>query len=172
MPGNDIRITTVSTAGDHAQAAALLHDFVEWMRTTAGFDPLIVQPAFAAELSSLRAYYSDRRRSLWLAYVGGVAVGTIALHRHDDGTAELKRMYVRPVARGLGAADRLIDAAVRQAADWGCDRIWLETLRGPMDRAAAVYRRHGFTVRADTGWTLPLDTAYVMQREVAAHARP
>jgi GNAT superfamily N-acetyltransferase len=151
---------------DWAEAVALLHDHMEWIRTAAGIDMLASQPAFAAELDRLEQHYGDGSGALWLAHLGDVAVGTVALRCHDDATAELKRMYVRPVARRRGVAAGLVAAVLDAAAARGCRRVWLETLRGPMDPAIALYRRHGFAEIRSGGVTLALDGIVVMARDV------
>jgi GNAT superfamily N-acetyltransferase len=105
---------------------------------------------------------------VFLARWDGIAVGVVALRCHRDGTAELKRMYVRPVARGRGAADLLVGAVVEAAAARGCHTIWLETVHGAMDRAIAVYRRHGFVVAVARSATLGMDGVVVMERPLLA----
>ena len=78
----------------------------------------------------------------------GAAVGTAAvvpLRPDDSGprTAELKRMFVHPEARGEGVAGRLLDAAEAEALAGGIRRMVLET--GPLHVAAlAFYRAHGY----------------------------
>jgi GNAT superfamily N-acetyltransferase len=153
-----------ASAADTADAAALLHDHVEWVRIAAGIDPLAEQPTLADELERTGEVYGTPDRTLLLARWGAVAVGTIAVRHHHDGSAELKRMYVRPVARGRGVADALVSAALDHAAAQGCRVAWLETLRGVMDRAIAVYERHGFVARPDLGHTLAVDGVVVMAR--------
>ncbi|TWI60941.1 putative acetyltransferase [Pseudoduganella lurida] len=56
---------------------------------------------------------------------------------------EIKRMYVRPAARGQGVARRLIDALESAAAAQGCSTFVLET--GPTQpEALALYERLGY----------------------------
>ncbi len=153
---------------DLEDATALLHDFVEWMRAAGGFDPLTVQPALADELAALGGHYRGSDRVLLLARWHGRPAGTAAVRFHSNGTAELKRMYVRPVARGHGIADALIERSVGLAVDRGCTSIWLETLRGVMDRAIALYRRHDFRELDSGGRTLHLDRIVVMERALCA----
>jgi GNAT superfamily N-acetyltransferase len=155
-----------ATAGpDFDQAAALVHDLVEWIRVALRFELEARQPSLADELDALREFYSGDDGALFLASLGEVAVGTVGV-RCDGGSAELKRMYVRPVARGRGVADALIAAAVAFAADAGCDHVWLETVRGGMDPAIAVYRRNGFAVVDDQEPTLDLTGIVVMRRSL------
>jgi putative acetyltransferase len=149
---------------DWSAAAALLSEYVQWIRVTAGFDPLTVQPGFAAELASLPATYSGPNEMLFVAYLGAAAVGTAALRCDGQGGAELKRFYVRPAARGRGVADALIAAELAAADQQGCRRVWLESMPAVMGPAIAVYRRHGFAVADHLERTLPLDGVVVMER--------
>jgi GNAT superfamily N-acetyltransferase len=156
------------TAADWRDAAALIHDHIEWMRGWAAIEPLAEQPALAAELGALRDHYCPSSDGAWfLGRWRNTAVGCVAIRVHDDGAAELKRMYVRPVARGKGLADQLVSAALAHAAERGCDMIWLETLRGAMDAAITVYRRNGF-VLAERSATIDVDRIVVLERRVGA----
>ncbi|WP_424887689.1 GNAT family N-acetyltransferase [Streptomyces sp. XH2] len=85
------------------------------------------------------------RGVLLVARQGGVPMGCLGLRWFDRGrgTAELKRMFVRPAARGLGAAPALLAAAEDVARAWGAARIVLDT-RKDLVEARALYARHGF----------------------------
>ena len=70
------------------------------------------------------------------ACVGGVK-------RLDDQTAEIKRMYVVPEARGRGAARALLAALEDAARELGYTRVRLDT--GPDQRhARALYESAGY----------------------------
>jgi GNAT superfamily N-acetyltransferase len=74
---------------------------------------------------------------------GGRAVGCVALRRRDDDSFEIKRMYVRPEARGGRLGDRLLAEVEQRARALGARRVKLETgLAQP--EAMAVYERHGY----------------------------
>lgn len=164
-------IRTPATAAEWEQATALLHDYVEWFRAAAGVDLVVEQPALADELAALADHYRNDDRQLFVAFRGSLAVGTIAVAIHRGGSAELKRTYVRAVARGGGLADRLVQHALTDAAGRGCSNVWLETMPGPMDRAIEVYRRNGFSVVGDVGRTLHLPGLVIMQRELSELSR-
>lgn len=86
-----------------------------------------------------------------------------AVVRGDDGAAlgcgaivvnaeygELKRMYVRPHARGRGLARRLIETLETHAVQTGCRSFMLET--GPtMPEALMLYERLGYRQRGPFG---------------------
>lgn len=77
---------------------------------------------------------------------GGVALGMGALKRHGDGLGEVKRMYTRPEARGLGLAGRIVAEIEALARREGLSRLALET--GAVESFASawrVYERQGFT---------------------------
>jgi putative acetyltransferase len=163
-----IEIALATAPSDWRHATALLHDYVEWVQAVAHVDPLAQQPEMADELVDLRRHYVRPDRVLFVARDEGDPVGIVAIWDHGDGTAELKRMYVRPVARGSGVADRLIACVLDVAIARGCHAVWLETLRESMGRAIAVYRRNGFTELPETGRRLVLDDAVVMEQRLPA----
>jgi len=78
-----------------------------------------------------------------LATLDGQPVGCVGLRRIDHRTAELKRMYVRPAARGRGIARELLAACERQAVELGYEQLWLET--GTMQpEAVTLYLTSGY----------------------------
>ena len=62
-----------------------------------------------------------------IAWDGGMPVGCGAIRPFDAGTAELKRMYVRPGARRRGVARAILRELERIAANLGYSAIRLET---------------------------------------------
>jgi GNAT superfamily N-acetyltransferase len=77
-----------------------------------------------------------------IAYLDGAPVACGGW-RADGVTAELKRMYVAPVARGRGAARAILAELERTAQDAGHHRIVLETgMKQP--EAIALYTSSGY----------------------------
>jgi ribosomal protein S18 acetylase RimI-like enzyme len=60
-----------------------------------------------------------------------------------DDIAEVKRMWVSPVVRGLGLGRRLLDELEAQAARHGARLLRLETNRN-LTEAIAMYRAAGY----------------------------
>jgi len=86
---------------------------------------------------------ADGRGAFLVVYVDAVPVGCGALRVLDAETAELKRMYVMPTARGRGLGRRLVAALEAEARAIDVRRLVLETgIR--QDAALALYRATGF----------------------------
>jgi GNAT superfamily N-acetyltransferase len=137
-----------ASTGADWEATALLYDYVEWVRGWTGFDPVVEQPQLDTEVGCLADHYTTDDAVLYLAAWQAIAVGAVAIRVEPDGSAELKRMYVRPVARGRGIADRLIGATVAGATERQCHTG--AAIRPPwadLRTTAAVPRP-----RSDTGW--------------------
>lgn len=82
--------------------------------------------------------------TLFVARDEGQAVAYGALHRHEGGVGEVKRMYTRPSHRGRGTGGMIIAHIEALARQEGLTKLVLET--GDRHPAAwAVYERAGFT---------------------------
>lgn len=79
----------------------------------------------------------------FIARLGGEAVGCGGI-AFGDAFAELKRMYVRPQARGRKVAEAVLARLEAEAAARGITRITLET-GDAQRRAIRFYERSGFT---------------------------
>ena len=97
---------------------------------------------------------------------GQQAVGCAAVV--VDGTqGELKRMYLRPAARGQGLAQQLMQVLEAAAAGMGCRQLCLET--GPYQtEALAFYARAGFVRRGPFGSYPDHPLSVFMEKPLAA----
>jgi ribosomal protein S18 acetylase RimI-like enzyme len=116
------------------EAKALL---VEYWRSF-GFTPCF--QGFDRELAALPGDYAPPRGALLLA----PGQGCVAVRPLDAETAEMKRLYLRPQARGAGLGRSLAAAAVAHARERGFSRVVLDTIPEKMQEAVALYRSMGF----------------------------
>jgi GNAT superfamily N-acetyltransferase len=123
-----------ATLGDAAELRAMFREYAAWIG-----DEFWVRD-FEDELAALPGYY----RSLFVARddTGGL-VGSAAVKHLPDGVAELKRLYVRPAARGTGLGNLLAATAVDRARELGYTLMRLDTLP-KMEAACRIYASLGF----------------------------
>ena len=79
----------------------------------------------------------------YVATVGGEAVGVGGLKCLSETAAEIKRMFVRPRARGLGAGRTILQQLIADAREMSYETIYLESASF-MHSAHALYRSVGF----------------------------
>ncbi len=123
-----------------ASAAALFCEYADWLDIDLSFQE------FEAELRDLPGTYAPPRGELLLAFSGdGEALGCVAVRPlGGDAVCEMKRLYVRPRARGLGIGRALVDAIIKSAQELGYREMRLDTLP-TMAEAFELYQRLGFT---------------------------
>lgn len=102
---------------------------------------------FDAELQNLPGEYVTPRGGLLLATVAGELAGCCAMRPLDTvdypNACEMKRLYVRPVYRGLHLGRLLAETILETARLAGYDCILLDTLND-MEAARALYQELGF----------------------------
>ncbi|HVI59910.1 MAG TPA: helix-turn-helix domain-containing GNAT family N-acetyltransferase [Luteimonas sp.] len=129
-------VAPADPAGADARACieAYLRELDE--RFEAGFDPARGPSADPAELVPPAGLFL-------LARLDDAAIGCGALKAGGSGIGEIKRMWVAPSARGLGVAQRLLDALEAHAAAMGLHTLRLDTNRS-LAEARALYARNGY----------------------------
>jgi putative acetyltransferase len=127
------------TAADWASVGELVREYVASLPFPLDFQDV------DRELAELETEYGPPGGVALLACMAGSSrdVGTVGVRRFDGASAELKRMYVRPEARGTGAGRALAEAAIDHARRLGYRRILLDTVAS-MRAATALYESLGF----------------------------
>ncbi|MDP1828798.1 MAG: GNAT family N-acetyltransferase [Archangium sp.] len=123
---------------------------IELVRTTLGeFGIVFGEGADTdAQLAELPASYTDGGGAFFVAVDVEDLIGTAGIALVEPGLFELRKMYLRPGARGRGVGQLLFDACLAHVRAHGGRRIVLDTTE-QMTAAIAFYERNGF-VRDDT----------------------
>jgi ribosomal protein S18 acetylase RimI-like enzyme len=143
-----LTLTNAIAADVSAVVEPLFREYGEWVAARLDRDFGITfteadvarhHDAFRGELPRLLG----SRGRLLVARLGDKPVGVGTLKPVDDAIAEIKRVYVRPAARGLGVGRAILTRLLQEARAARYATVRLETLRF-MTTAQAMYRAFDF----------------------------
>lgn len=103
--------------------------------------------------------------SFWVARIERDIVGCCALVEAGDGTAEIKRMFVDPIARGRSVARKLMETLEAAAGERNLKAIRLET-GIYQSEAISLYRRFGYVEIAAFGSYQPDPLSLFMEKRL------
>lgn len=125
---------------------------------------------FESELANLPGKYAPPAGILLLAMDGQKAVGCGALRRlgsKQDGTCEMKRLYVCPQARGMGVGRQVAMRLIQEGVRLGYFNMILDTLER-LEPAIHLYESLGF-VRTEAYYDNPLADAVFLKLDLMGH---
>lgn len=96
-----------------------------------------------AEFANLPGKYAAPDGRIILAERNMQIVGCIAFRKVDQEICEMKRLYVRPSARGLGLGNQLTRHLIEAAREAGYVQIRLDVL-AEFEKAREIYQANGF----------------------------
>lgn len=94
------------------------------------------------DLDDLEGFYAGGSFDV-LEMAEGDIIGTVGLYPMGEGVVELRKMYLKPAARGRGHGKRLLTHAIKRAKELGFRRIELQTAR-VLEEALGLYAKYGF----------------------------
>jgi ribosomal protein S18 acetylase RimI-like enzyme len=154
-----INLVQVESAAQIEQARALFEEYAVLLGINLCFQN------FEQELAELPGKYAPPEGRLLLALDEERLAGCVALRRLDGLTCEMKRLYVRPDARGNGLGRRLAEAVIEEARVAGYTRMRLDTLPSKMKEASIIYHSLGFR-KINPYYHNPLDEATFMELDL------
>jgi ribosomal protein S18 acetylase RimI-like enzyme len=98
---------------------------------------------FDRELASLPGEYAPPNGRLYIAIEKSEPVGCVGLRSLDDGSCEMKRLYVRPNHRREGIGRAMSRLVISEAKAIGYSKMRLDTVSS-MVPAIALYKSLGF----------------------------
>jgi putative acetyltransferase len=142
---------------------ALFREYAAGLGIDLGFE------GFPAEVAGLPGAYAPPTGTLLLARDALGPAGCVGVRPFDPIEAEMKRLYVRPRARGSGLGRRLVEEALRATAAMGYRALRLDTLP-TMAAATRLYGRLGFVEFPEPKPNPIAGTRYFLRRIDAAES--
>ncbi|MFT7474474.1 MAG: GNAT superfamily N-acetyltransferase [Verrucomicrobiales bacterium] len=141
-----VEISFVSAVANLSDFEELLLDYysdVLQIAEAAGFPKLPPEDLVSSSLSHLDEMLPPDGRLVLAHGEGGRLLGCGALRRIRPDAVEMKRMFVRPEARGRGLGQRLFEMRIEEARKMGCRAVYADTAKGnrPM---LSMYEKFGF----------------------------
>ena len=130
----------------HRSMTSAVKELVLGVLSEEGFE---YDPAKDFDLDKIEDYYLQNRGIFYMGVVDGTIIGTSAVRLIDDGTCEIKRIYVKKDFRGRGFGRALFIQALKFAEE-NYSTVVLKT-DARLEDAINLYRRNGFSVVKDEG---------------------
>ena len=146
-----LEIRDARTASDFDDARQLCWEYRAFLLGLGPIDAEMVRTfypkdKYAGLMACLEREHSPPAGGIKLALKDGEPIGCGMYHTLMPETAEIKRVFVREKARGLGAGRELMLALIAQCRADGFSRILMDT-GVPLEAAQRLYLSLGFRLR-------------------------
>jgi putative acetyltransferase len=112
------------------------------------------------EFAELPGKYAAPDGRILLAHRVGQIEGCIALRKVDISICEMKKLYVRPRARGLGLGQKLVQRLINEAREIGYQEMRLDVL-AEFRSARKIYQSLGFVAAEPVSFNPVPDTSFL-----------
>ncbi len=141
-----VKFAFVDHLPDPATFEALMREYYTVMgaKLVAAGGPEVSPDDLARDtLAHMDTLLPPHGRTLLAHDSAGNLIGCGVIRKVRDDAAELKRMFVRPEAQGLGLGRRLFEMRLEEARNMGCRVVYADTVKG--NRAMlSMYEKLGF----------------------------
>jgi ribosomal protein S18 acetylase RimI-like enzyme len=96
-----------------------------------------------ADFERLEINYREKHSQIFIAFQSSEAIGCAAYRKHNDEVCEMKRVYVRPQARGYKVGEALVKMILNESIGVGYKKMCLDVLP-EFVYAQKLYERLGF----------------------------
>ena len=105
----------------------------------------------------------DDIHDVLVAYENDIPIGCASFKRYDDGSAEVKRVFVQEEYRSKGIGRMLMESLEQLAKDKGYSCLILESGE-PLAAAMRLYRSLGYTVIPNYGQYVNMSDSVCMEK--------
>jgi len=133
-----VKLIEATSSNDYKLAVQLFMEYASQIKIDLGFQN------FSKEIEDLEAQYSKPKGIIFIAYNNeNTSLGCFGIREFDKGICELKRMYLKEEARGLGIGKKMLHKAIEAGEVLGYKKMRLDTL-STMHTAIRLYKKAGF----------------------------
>ena len=146
MNKSTVLVRDVLLPNDLEDVKKLWFEYLTWgngqMQTLYGAHPHNPKEAVEQDIASIDKFLPPHGRLMLAVYEGKVC-GLGSLKSINPEIGEIKRMYVDPIFRRIGAGRAILEALILEAKKAGYKKIRLDSPKF-MEAAHALYRSFGF----------------------------
>jgi GNAT superfamily N-acetyltransferase len=170
----DLSLTFAETRPDLGELSELLTEYyaqIQERLMNVGGPRLSIETEVKSSLDAIDTFLPPNGAIVLARDSSGFLLGCGFMRLIDPKRAELKRLYVRDLARGLGLGRKLIELRIEKAKEMGATTIYADTVRGNSSMLA-LYDRLGFssTPRYDGNANDPALDKYLVYRKLEVDA--
>ena len=137
-------------------------DNLDFKNLSALFDEYLVD--IDGDERDFFAFYNNVQLDhVLVVYDDSEAVGCGAFKKHDENTAEIKRMFVHPTHRNKGIAKFVLKELENWASDFGFTSFVLET-SPKLTSAIALYEKIGYQFIPNYGQYIGVENSVCMKK--------